>query len=565
MVNVYAFSKEYGARSYPITSMATVWVNPLDGNSYLLVLNEGIYCGNAMRHSLLAPSQLRSNGVAVHDCPKQFDRTSSHSLQISDDITIPLHLKGVISSFITHLPSNDDLTDLPVIALTSDTPWDPSSDHFAEAEASVSALSTLMFAPDLDTRSIAALRRRDITPLMLQEDEGETLYDRLVASVCIASDDLTGDGTSGYDDPAVYPGMAVQISALSHTNTPTSEGIPIIGISGVRTAERRTTITPQMLSQRWGIGLDTAKQTLRVTTQSGIRNVLAPAERKVRKKAPWLKFPAVNRTLFADALSAKVPGLHKETGATVFTDGKGYDFFYPWETKSHYHHALMSLIHDAGVPKTLVTDGAPEMIAKNGLRVCKEYHINMRVTVPHSPWQNLAEACVREIKRAVRRKIRRTKAPRRAWAYCGKWVAAIRRLTSLSIPELEGRTPMEHVEGSTPDISAHALFDFYETVYYYTPTATFPFEKKTLGKWLGVAYNATDDLAYTILTGTERVVVRKSVWAIPEEDRNTDAFVADLLELDSSIERRYGDDTLTRQAISDDDFAMMPSPPARSL
>jgi hypothetical protein len=310
-------------------------------------------------------------------------------------------------------------------------------------------------------------------------------------------------------------------------------------------------------------GLETAKNILRATTQSGIRNVLAPSERKVRKKAPWLKFPAVDRTLFADALSAKIPGLHKETGATVFTDGKGYDFFYPWETKSRYQHALMSLIHDVGVPKTLVTDGASEMIQGNGLRICREYHINMRVTVPYSPWQNLAEACVsvRELKRSVRRTIRQTKAPRRAWAYCGQWAAAIRRLTSLSIPELAGRKPKEHVERSTPGITSHALFDFYETVYYYSPTESFTYEKKRIGKWLGVAYNATDALAYVILTDKDKIVVRKSVWAIPAEDKNTDTYTADLIELNNSIEKRYGNHTLTPKNVKEGNFEMMPEPP----
>jgi hypothetical protein len=108
---------------------------------------------------------------------------------------------------------------------------------------------------------------------------------------------------------------------------------------------------------------------------------------------------------------------------------------------------------------------------------------------------------------------------------------------------------MERVEGTTPAITAHALFDFYETVYYYTPVISFPFERKTLGKWLGVAYNATDELAYVILTPLGTVIIRKSAWAIPTEDKKTDAFMADLLELDSTIDARIGDHTLTKSNI----------------
>jgi hypothetical protein len=542
--------------------MATVWTSPTDGQPYLLIVNEGIYCGDSVRHSLLNPNQLRANGIIVDDCPKQFDKSSTHSLSISDhELTIPLTLSGVISSFETHKPTLEELHSLPTVALTSDTTWDPSSAHFAEAEASISAIRSMAYAPDADARAIAALRRIDNPPLLLQEDEGD-LYDRLISAVCVAADDLTGQGTTGHEDPDIYPGMKSQISALHTTSLRKEDDHPaMLNISAMRTTESRSTITPQMLSSRWGIGLDTAKRTLSVTTQSGIRNVLAPSERKVRLKAPWLKFPSLDRQIFADALYSKVPGLHKETGGTIFTDGKGYDFFYPWTRAAEYSHALMSLIHDAGVPKTLVTDGGTEMVYKYGRKVCNEYHINMRVTVPHSPWQNLAEASVRELKRSVRRKIRRTKAPRRTWAYCGKWAAAIRRLTSLAIPELHGRTPMERVEGTTPDITAHALFDFYETVYYYTPVTSFPFEKKTLGKWLGVAYNATDALAYVILTPLGTVIIRKSVWAIPEEDKKTDAFVADLIELDNSIQDRIGDQTLTKSNLQTGNFESLPPPP----
>jgi hypothetical protein len=60
-------------------------------------------------------------------------------------------------------------------------------------------------------------------------------------------------------------------------------------VSVVKTSDVQTTITPAVLSKRWGISLETAKRTLEVTTQSDIRNIFAPAERKIRKPAPWLQ------------------------------------------------------------------------------------------------------------------------------------------------------------------------------------------------------------------------------------------------------------------------------------
>jgi hypothetical protein len=58
----------------------------------------------------------------------------------------------------------------------------------------------------------------------------------------------------------------------------------------------------------------------------------------------------------------------------------------------------MSFISDNGVPQTLVTDGAQEEIAGRAKEIMREYRIEHKITVPYSPWQNLAESSIRELK-----------------------------------------------------------------------------------------------------------------------------------------------------------------------
>ena len=53
-------------------------------------------------------------------------------------------------------------------------------------------------------------------------------------------------------------------------------------VFALSTSQQRSVLTPEVLARRWAIGLDTAKRSLQVTTQAGIRNVLAPGERKLR-------------------------------------------------------------------------------------------------------------------------------------------------------------------------------------------------------------------------------------------------------------------------------------------
>ena len=114
-------------------------------------------------------------------------------------------------------------------------------------------------------------------------------------------------------------------------------------------------------------------------------------------------------------------------------------------------------------------------------------------------------------------------------------MAGIRRLTSSSIPALEGKTPEEHVQGLTRDITTYCLFDWYDTVYYHDPIADFPYQTRKVGKFLGVAENSTDELAYVILPKSGIPLTRKSVWAIPPETLKTNSVVADVLELDTAI------------------------------
>ena len=518
------------------------------------MINQAIFVGNQMRHTLLNPNQLRFNGLQVHECPTQFDPASPHAIYLpSEEITIPLDMRGVISAFPTRLPDDDDIEYLPKLVLTRDV-WDPKSENFQvnEENARVSAIHTTATlgpdrSPDEDdseARYVHAVSRSEVPKDMYDHgEEADNLYDRLVSQVNVDYND---------HEPEDHGCGSVDVCDGEYD------------VHSVITTNRRSKITPAELAHKWGIGLETAKRTLKATTQSGIRNIYAPSDRKVRLKAPWLKFPALNIKLYGDAMFSKVPGIKGERGGTVFTDGKGFDHFYPWKTKKEYQNSLMALIHDVGVPKTLVTDGGSEMQQKDGKIIADEYRVKLKVTVPYSPWQNLAEAAIREMKRFVRTMIRRRKAPKRLWAYCAKWGVSLRRLTALSIPELDERTPSERVTGSTPDITAYCLFEWYQAVYYHMPINEFPYEKRCIGRLIGVADNCEDKLAYVILTKNGDLMVRKSVWGIPPEEMSAMSTQADILEMDRNIEARFGDSTLDTKKVpkSDlDDLEELEEPP----
>jgi hypothetical protein len=80
--------------SIPIGTIATSWTDEGSGETFVLLFPESIYFGDRLPHSLLCPNQMRAHGVQVNDMPRQFDGSSTHSIE-ADGYCIPLHLDGV--------------------------------------------------------------------------------------------------------------------------------------------------------------------------------------------------------------------------------------------------------------------------------------------------------------------------------------------------------------------------------------------------------------------------------------------------------------------------------------
>jgi hypothetical protein len=106
-VSVHPFSADYTPMSdVQIGTVATLWVHPESGNTYILIIHEALYVGEVLPDTLLTPNQLRANGLTVEDVPKQYDSRSGHAIYSKDaKVCIPLNLEGVISGFESRKPT----------------------------------------------------------------------------------------------------------------------------------------------------------------------------------------------------------------------------------------------------------------------------------------------------------------------------------------------------------------------------------------------------------------------------------------------------------------------------
>ena len=425
MVTVSGYSKEIGTiKLIPIATVATTYDDRDSGASYLLIIHNALYFGPRLDETVLTPNQMRDHGLQVDDVPRQYDRNSRHRITIPDPLFhIPLELRGVMSGFTTRKPTEEEIDQLPRIELTSRARWKPYSTMHEERESQVAKVRYTSNTQN-DEEYMEHNRIRQVSAVCSYQPVSscptellKTLGDRLVATVTVAPDDIVGDGIDGASDIEVYITTGERRA-----------------VSVMTSVERRSTITPEILARRWGIGLSTAARTLQVTTQRGLRNVIAPGERKVRQRLNHLRYPVLKGEYYVDTMLPTSKSLRGYTTAQVFTNGRGYDRFYPMTKRKEADDALEAFISDAGIPQTLISDNAWELMGGNSKNICNKYAIKQKQIVPHSPWQNRAESSIREIKAGVRKTLRRSGAPSRLWCYCGQWITAIRRLTALNIP-----------------------------------------------------------------------------------------------------------------------------------
>jgi hypothetical protein len=474
----------------PIATCATAHTFP-DGTTIILVFNQALFLGDAHENSLICPNQLRCNGIMVDECPRHLANGSktTHSIHVhEDEMTIPLEMDGVISYFSCHKPTKQELRTCERIEMTSPDEWDPKSLDFNRNERKLNVLGT-------QSRGLMAFD---------YEHETEKVIEKL--------------------DP-VYSASHF-IKAISRIYKVVSE-------------KTRNAISADNLASIWGIGLDAAKATLNVTTQSFIRQGVKPMEQRYRTAHRQFFYDQLNDRFYADVMFSTHKSLSGNTCATVFVNGSKCSYVQPMEKKSETPEALQNFYDDIGVPNHLHTDGGGEFTGKRWKKVritggiCKQ-----TTTEPHSPWQNAAEMEIKELKKQVARLMKRSRCSPRLWDYAITYVSQIRSRTAFGTRKQKSRTGYEIVTGNTPDISEWAEFQWYQPVWFYDNTESWPTQQKKLARWLGVSHRVGQAMCYFILMPTGRVISRTSVHSPTPAELETQEFKNRLSEYDRNVKER---------------------------
>jgi hypothetical protein len=139
--DVYAYDASIKPiENVPIVTGATAYDDPVTGHTYILVFHESLYYGDKLDHTLINPNQVRSYGIPFWDNP--FDSARSLSIDVNDDLQIPLRTIGTKVAFRTRVPTAYELENSDHIHMTSAHPWNPTDVTMVQATHQGGSVST---------------------------------------------------------------------------------------------------------------------------------------------------------------------------------------------------------------------------------------------------------------------------------------------------------------------------------------------------------------------------------------------------------------------------------------
>jgi hypothetical protein len=423
---VSGFSTKLGKlREVPIVSAALAYDCPTTLQTYILIFHQSLYIPDITSH-LICPNQLRQNGITVNDCPLQYQQPTlrqrdSHSILIGD-IRIPLHMRGVISTFSVRCPTEREMFKPNVclhIEMTSPSTWNPYDEELNINEEALS-LSTL---PPYDERQINLFNSSQTNTFDIHDSP--TLATSLQRNILVT---------------------------LSHQST------------------RKGTVSARDLAQHWFIGLNTAQRTIERSTQRGVRDIASTSGyRRLKHRAHQLMYRHIRATVYTDTMFNRVKSIRQNTCAQVYVTKFHWTKAYPMRTKADAHLTLDQLHSDIGVFHTVVPDNAPELISGEFRKKLIHAGSQIKPVEAYTHNQNMDESAIRELRRMYRKAMISTNAPHILWDHCITLMAEIRSNTAIDLPELDGDTPLTRITGDTPDISHLCEFKWYDTVWYVDP------------------------------------------------------------------------------------------------
>ena len=150
-----------------------------------------------------------------------------------------------------------------------------------------------------------------------------------------------------------------------------------------------------------------------------------------------LRYNRLPHPMFNDTLLADTAPQRGHKFAQVFATSYGWSRTIPMTKKSDAPFALDRLFRHEGVPPEIIVDVSNEQNLGDFARKHRDAGFHRKKIDPHSPWMNLCEGKIRELKRGLTRKMLKRNVPKKLWDHCLELASRIRSATTLPRFELD--------------------------------------------------------------------------------------------------------------------------------
>ena len=309
---------------------------------------------------------------------------------------------------------------------------------------------------------------------------------------------------------------------------------------------KKRAITIENLMERWGVGKETAKNTLECTWQEYTRSTdnLTRRFKTARVHSRFRHLMGPDSVFYTDTLFFNTKSLRGNTCGQVYFNKCHFYKFYPLKSKRDSHTTLLPLLDVAGLPSQIHSDRAPDLIAGQFSQLLRKYRIRHTTVESNSPWQNRAEGQgVKPVKRLGLWLLTKAGAPARVWDYAFELAADILSLTSRPSLTYGNQPGYQRLTNLKPDISQYASFGFYEWIWHWDETE----KVKQLGRWLGVAENVGPIMTFWILNAKGNPIPRSTVIPLLDTELDSNLIQRKMQEFDYNIQAKFNSPNYTIQ------------------
>ena len=347
IAEVYPYNPTLPSVKVPIVSGATAYDCPDTGETFVFVVNEGLYYSTKLDHSLFNQMQIRGHGIPVWDNP--YDQEWPLGMEIPQ-VFVPFHTNGIKVQFKTRAPTAHELENCLHINLTSRTPWNPQ-------EITISETNT---------------RENGILGEIVDNPRGNEHE--------LRSLDLLLDPS--------------QWRVISQTETYDPRSLDVPTRATFKSSERHERVNPQGLSKRWGISVQRARATMKATLQRGRRSALLPLARRYRADCMYER-PLLKGKFSTDTAYFKCKSLNGNIVSQIFFHKCGFyaNYNLPKVDDVNIGPTLAQFISEYGIPEHLTMDGAAVQKGRKTkfMETIKQAAIKHHILGPYRPEQNPAE------------------------------------------------------------------------------------------------------------------------------------------------------------------------------